>query len=79
MSNFEIKTFDLEEIDVRPEKSIYPFEDLEVGQGFTVEKPVSSISSRVAQANKRSEKTFVSRTAKESTKEKPLTNVIRVK
>lgn len=76
---FEIKTFDLDEIDVRAEQSQYPFDELEVGQGFTVEKPTNGISGTVSQWNKKSDRVFVTRKHRDSTVENPLTNVIRVK
>lgn len=76
---FPIMNFNLDEIDIRSERSKYPFDKLEVGQGFPVEKPVSSISSRVSSENKKGDKLYITRTDKKSTKEKPLTNIIRVK
>lgn len=79
MSQFEIKSFDLSQIDVRAERSKYPFDELEVGKGFVVYKPVSSISSRVSSENRKGEKVYITRTDPESTKDKPITNVIRVK
>lgn len=78
-TEFPILDFNLDDIDVRAERSKYPFADLQVGQGFQIFKPVSSVSGRVSAENKKGEAVFVTRTARESTKENPVTNVIRVK
>lgn len=76
---FQTADFDLDELDVRDEKSIYPFQEIEVGKGFLVEKKQSGISGRVSAENKKGEKMFKSRVAKDSTPEAPKTWVIRIK
>jgi len=76
---FEIKNFNLDEINTRRERSKYPFNDLEVGQGFSVPVPTSGISGRVSAENKKSERNFVTRADPESTPENPKSWVIRVK
>jgi hypothetical protein len=78
-AKYEVKTFDLDQLDVGEERSKYPFEDMQVGQGFAVDKPTSAISSRVSSFNKKSEKVFVTRKDKDSTTDNPKSWVIRVK
>jgi hypothetical protein len=74
-SEFEIKTFNLDEIGARK----YPFDTLEIGQGFSVPMVTSGISGRVSSENKKSEKAFVTRSDPDSTPENPKSWVIRVK
>lgn len=78
-ATYEIKKFNLDDIDIRAERSKYPFDQLEVGEGFVVERKVSSISGRVSAENKKGDKMFVTRTDKDSTPANPITNVIRTK
>lgn len=86
------KTFDLGSIDVRAERSKYPYEELEVGEGFLYRGKSSSISSRTSQASKKSDKVFVNRQTVNpadgesapgagdgASEENPFTWVIRVK
>ncbi|MCB1470686.1 MAG: hypothetical protein KDK08_26835 [Rhizobiaceae bacterium] len=75
---FELRTFDLENLSTRTRRSAYPFDDLEVGQGFAVLKRVSSISGRVSAENRKSNKKFISRSDPEASEENPKTWVIRV-
>ena len=89
---FLMKDFDLATIDIREEKSKYPYQDLPVGKGFLVRKPTSSISGRTSAENKKGDKVFINRMTTDpsdgeskpgakdgASKEKPFTWVIRVK
>ena len=89
---FEFKTFNLDEINVRAEKSKYPYQELEVGRGFLVKKPTGSISGRTSAENKKGEKLFANRMTTDpsdgestegakdgASKENPFTWVIRLK
>lgn len=83
MSEFKIKTFDLDNLSVRAERSKYPYEDLEVGQGFLFNGKGPSISGNVSARNKKDDKMFITRQTTNpedgASKESPKTWVIRVK
>lgn len=78
-SEFEIRSFNLDELKTRRERSKYPFQELQVGDGFSVPMPTSGISGRVCAENKKSDKAYVTRADKNSTPERPKSWVIRIR
>ena len=75
---FEFKNFDLTNLSARAKPSNYPFDELDVGQGFAVLKKASGISSRVSVENRKSGKTFITRGDPEATSDHPKCWVIRI-